>query len=216
VGAGPRRDVGPHRKSRTCALTGEHVMASTALPLFFPAIRIGSEWHGDGDIRLTAPLSPALHLGADRMLAISTRYRKSQSESDLPDGVGYPPPAQVVGVLLNSIFLDNFDFDALQMERINALLEALPRERWGGLRPVSLKVVRPSVDLGRLAREFERHLPRVFRFLTRGLGTRETRSADTLSFLLFERPYVERLLRLGEDDAEVQMDALLEFVDAAT
>lgn len=204
----------PHRQSRTAELTVEHVMASTALPLIFPAVKLDPEWHGDGDIRLTAPLAPALHLGADRIVAVSTRYRRTQVEVDRPEtDAGYPPPAQVVGVLLNSVFLDNFDFDALQMERINALIRDLPLERRHDLRPVDLQVVRPSKDLGRLAHEYEKTLPRAFRFLTRGLGTQETSSSDTLSFLLFERPYIERLIALGEVDAEARMDELVAFVD---
>ncbi len=205
--------IRPHRRSVTTTITLEHVMASTSIPLFFPAIELPDGWHGDGDIRLTAPLSPALHLGAGRIFAISARYRRSQREADEPGVVGYPPPAQVIGVLMNSIFLDNFDFDALQMVRINSLLENAGDRLTSDLRPVRLYVLRPSRDLGRIATEYESSLPRAFRFMTRGLGTRETRDADALSLLLFEREYVERLIALGEKDGEDQFEgfaALLE------
>ncbi|MGH7555802.1 MAG: patatin-like phospholipase family protein, partial [Longimicrobiales bacterium] len=89
----------PQRVTVMTDITVEHVMASAALPIFFPAVRLDNMWFGDGGIRLTAPLSPALHLGANRILAISTRYDRSQVESDIPQVVGYPPPVQVLGTL---------------------------------------------------------------------------------------------------------------------
>ncbi|MFV2074077.1 MAG: patatin-like phospholipase family protein, partial [Thermoanaerobaculales bacterium] len=101
----------PQRRSRKTVLTVDHVMASSALPLFFPAVKIGDAWYGDGGIRLAAPLSPALHLGAERILAISTRYDRDQKEADRPSVVGYPPPAQVMGSIMNSVFLDLMDQD---------------------------------------------------------------------------------------------------------
>ena len=90
-------------------------MASAALPFFFPAVEVDGAWYGDGGIRLTAPLSPAVHLGARRIIAISTRYARSREEADRPAVSGYPPPAQVAGVLYNAIFLDQLDADALQL-----------------------------------------------------------------------------------------------------
>ncbi len=127
-----------NRRSRPCTLRVDHVLASSALPLFFPAVRIDGAWYGDGGVRLTAPLSPAIHLGARRILAISTRYEASPEEADAPVVLGYPPPAQVAGVLLNAIFLDQFDGDALRLERINQLLAHLPAERRGGFFPIQL------------------------------------------------------------------------------
>lgn len=183
-------------------ITLDHIMASAALPIFFPAVRIGREWYGDGGVRLAAPLSPALHLGAGRLLAVSTRYDRSAVESEALAVSGYPPPAQVLGVLLNAVFLDLIDQDALRLENINRLLERLPPEERGGLRHVRLTTIRPSLDLGRLAAEFEPQLPRAFRFMTRGLGTRETRSPDLLSMLMFQKDYLTRLMAIGEADAE--------------
>lgn len=114
---------------------------------------------------------------------------------------GYPPPAQVAGLLLNAIFLDLLDADALRLERINQLVDALPPEQRGSMR-------HESQDLGRLANEYERQLPRAFRFLTRGLGTRETRSNDMLSMVMFQQDYVGRLLELGEADARSRADEI--------
>jgi NTE family protein len=193
-------------------LTLEHILASAALPMFFPAVRIGSEWFGDGGVRLTAPLSPALHLGANRILAISTRYDRSKAETAMPTVPGYPPPAQVLGSLLNAVFLDLIDQDALRLHRINELLERLPADRRDGMRIVDLLVIRPSRDLGRLAAEFEPQLPRAFRFMTRGLGTREQKSPDLLSLLLFQQDYIRRLMEIGARDAEARADALDAFL----
>jgi NTE family protein len=212
------RDVQGWTRSRRrgvqVPLTIEHVMASTALPLFFPAIRLGDAWFGDGGIRLAAPLSPALHLGASRILAISTRYEPSAIEAVSPSIQGYPPPAQVLGVLLNAVFLDLIDQDALRLDRLNRLLAELPEERRNGMRVVDLLVIRPSFDLGRLAREFEPKLPRAFRFMTRGLGTRETSSPDILAMLMFQPDYLEHLIEIGRSDAAARADEIAAFLES--
>ena len=200
------------RRAVNAVMTVEHVMASAALPLIFPAVRLGNAWYGDGSIRLTAPLSPALHLGARRILAISTRYEGSEHEAEEPTVLAYPPPAQVAGILMNSIFLDLLDNDALRLERLNRLLERLPPEKRDGLKPVRLLKLRPSMDLGRLAYEYEPQLPRAFRFLTRGLGTKQARSPDFLSLILFQPDYLQKLMEVGEADAEARGQEILEFL----
>lgn len=202
-----------HRKSESMQLSVSHVMASAALPLFFPAIEVAGQWYGDGGMRLTAPLSPAVHLGADKIIAISTRYARSRAEADRPVVDGYPPPAQVLGVLLNAIFLDLFDADALTMERVNRMIEDLPVDKRLGMRPLKLLVLRPSRDLGQLANEYEAELPRAFRFMTRGLGTRETRSNDLLSLVMFQPDYLARLIELGEKDAEARRAEIAAFLE---
>ena len=189
----------------------EHVMAYSALPfLFRPST--GGAWSATA-IRLTAPLSPAVHLGARRILAVSTRYARSRDEADRPAIAGYPPPAQVAGVLYNAIFLDQLDSDALEMHRINRLIGKLPEPERDGLRQIELMLLRPSVDLGRLANEYEPELPRAFRFLTRGMGTRETRSNDMLSLVMFQGDYVRRLMDLGEADAVAKMPQIRNFLE---
>lgn len=199
------------RMGRRAALSVDHVMASAALPLLFPAIRVQGEWCGDGGVLLTAPLSPAVHLGADRILAISTR-------SQLPPGggrddEGYPPPARVASLLLNALFLDQFDADALRLQRINQLVAALPPAKRAGLRHVDLLVLRPSVDLSRMANAHEVELPWTLRFMTRGLGTRETRHNELLSLLMFQPQYLAELIEQGRQDANARMDELRRFVN---
>ena len=202
----------PHRKSIAGCLRVDHVLASSALPFFFPAVNVDGAWYGDGGIRLTAPLSPAIHLGAHRIIAVSTRYARSRLEADRSAIAGYPPPAQVAGVLLNAIFLDLLDADALRLQQLNSLVARLPPKAAGGMRHIDLVVLRPSRDLGRLANEFEADLPRGFRFLVRGLGSRQTSSNDMLSLLMFQPEYIARLIELGEADAAAhaeEIDAVL-------
>ena len=202
----------PDRAGIQTALTVDHIMASAALPIFFPAVRLGDDWHGDGGIRLSAPLSPALHLGASRIIAISTRHSPSLIEAATPVTVGYPPPAQVLGVLMSAIFLDVLDQDALRLERLNRLLRRLPEDQRDGLRIVDLLVLRPSRDLGRLARDYEPRLPGAFRLLTRSLGTRQTLSPDALSMVMFQSDYLRRLIEMGEADAEARAEEIERFV----
>jgi NTE family protein len=201
-----------NRRSVRADITVEHVMASCALPLFFPAIQIGGEWHGDGGIRLMAPLAPALHLGAGRLIAISTRYQRTQIEAERPATEGYPPPATVLGVMLSAIFLDMLDYDAINLQRLNELLDQLPPEKRLGLRTASLLLLRPSQDIGKLATVYEPSLPGLFRFLTRGMGTRETKSPDSLSMVLFEPEYLRRLIEIGEADAIQRREEITAFV----
>lgn len=203
----------PQRKSIATRLTIEHVMASSALPMLFPAVRVDGEWFGDGGVRLTAPLSPAIHLGASRILTISSRYEKSRAEADRPSTSGYPPPAQVLGVLYNSIFLDLIDEDILHLTRMNRLIEAMEEEQRMGMRKIEIFVLRPSRDLGRLAGEFEPKLPKLFRYLTRGLGTKDTESPDFISLILFQQDYISRLIEIGEEDADRQAEHLEGFFD---
>jgi NTE family protein len=202
----------PQRKSEACGLSIAHVLASCALPFFFPAVKVGDAWYGDGGIRLTTPLSPAVHLGARRIIAVSTRYARTREEADRHAIGDYPPPAQVAGVLYNAIFLDQLDSDAIEMLRINRLVARLPVADRDGLRPIDLLMLRPSVDLGQLANAYEPDLPRPLRFLTRGLGTRETKSNDLLSLMMFQGDYVRHIIELGERDAAARIDDIRWFL----
>jgi NTE family protein len=218
-------DIAPWRRPRhrsfRSRLTVDHVLASAALPLFFPAVRLGDAWHGDGGVRLDAPLSAALRLGATRILAISPRYEQSEEEANRRKISGYPPPAQILSHLMNAIFLDVIDRDASQLALLNRLILPLPAEQRGGLRPVDIQVLRPSEDLGLLAAAYEPRLPPAFRYLTRSLGTRETTTPDFLSMLMFQPDYLTRLLEIGEHDAEARIEDVRRLIagepaDAAT
>ncbi len=195
----------PHRRSAATEISIAHVMASAALPLFFPAVQVGSAWFGDGGIRQSAPFAPALHLGAERILAVSTRYLRLLDEADTPVSHGYPPATQIIGALLNSVFLDVLDEDARSLNMVNSLLRKTPAQSSPGPVPIALFILRPTCDIGKLCGQYEPDLPKLFRYLGRGLGTHKTQSPDGLSMMMFEPDYLDRMLVIGEADAEARM-----------
>src|SRR5260370_14854385 len=140
-------------------------MGGAALRMLSPAVKVADEWYGDGGVRLTAPLSPALHLGASRILTISTKYQRTRVEADKPLTVGYPPPAQVLGVLYNAVFLDLIDEDILRLRRINHLLKHMKPEERDKMRVVDILVLLPSRALSKLPGACEPRLPGLFRYL---------------------------------------------------
>lgn len=192
-------------------LTVEHIMASSSLPLVFPAARIDNSWHGDGGIRLTAPFSPAVSLGADRIVAISTSVEPGHSEADRPTE-DYPPPATVLSVLLDSVFLDMLDSDAAELRRLNRLIDVHPKSQELGLRHVEALVVRPTQDLSVIASEFENELPRALRHVIRGLGSRDTNRSDVIATLLFQPLFIGKMLEIGERDGAQRAAEIGEFL----
>lgn len=194
----------------------QEVMASAALPLIFPAVQVRGRWYGDGGIRLTAPLAPAVHLGATHILAVSTRYLAGvDGMQDRCYLDAYPPPAQVMGSLLNAVFLDQLEADALRLQRINWLLEKTPEDQRQGLRPIELCILRPSQDLGVLANQFEASLLPTLRFMMRGLGTRETRNNDLLSMLMFQNDYIVAVMELGMSDTAAREEEIGQLLEPA-
>ena len=193
----------------------DHVTASAALPLVFPAIPIGEDHYGDGSIRQALPLAPAIHLGADRLLTVSVRYSRSDAEIAERQIEGYPPPAQVLGMLMHGVFLDGLENDVERLRRINRTLELIPPGANNGdaLRPIDALVLRSSKDIGKLAVGLLGSLPSPLRMIARGLGASRTTTLDFLSYLLFERPYIERLLDLGYEDASRQWDRIARFLE---
>ncbi|NIN73402.1 MAG: hypothetical protein GTO46_16055 [Gemmatimonadetes bacterium] len=210
-------DVPTWERVRRCGLPAkisvDHVMASGSIPFIFPATAIDGEYYGDGSIRQAAPLAPAIHLGAQRLLAIATRYNPTLEEVRALATTGYPQPARIMGALLNSIFLDALEADAERLERINRLLEALPpgAPNPDGLRRIDTLVIRPSRDLGSLAQPHKGRLPRTLRFMLRGLGIHRMHGAELLSYLIFEPPYISRVMELGYEDALTRWDEMERF-----
>jgi len=202
----------PWRRSEVTEITIDHIMSSASLPLLVPAVRVGNAWYGDGGIRQSAPLSPAIYLGAKQILAISTRHLRSMADANTPVCIGYPPPAQIAGTLMNAIFLDALDQDVRTLERTNRLLEQIPEELHGDRHVVNLFAMRPSEDLGEVAGGFEPELPYMFRHLFRGIGTHETSSSDWLSMIMFHPQYLAHLVKLGETDAEKHTTEISELI----
>ena len=202
----------PNRVSHATRLTIDHIMASAAIPVLFPAVRIGREWHADGGIHFYCPFSAAIHLGADRVLSVSTGYQASWEEGEDADVQDYPSMAQVMRVLMNAVFLDMLEQDAARLELTNGLLEKLPEEARYGKRIVKTFIRRPSSDLGKIAEHFEPAIPFFFRQMLRSHGTNKSSSRDWLGMLMFQPDYLRYLLELGEKDAAEKRVEIEDFL----
>lgn len=190
-------------------LTPDHLMASSAIPFLFPAIALTmegrNEYFGDGSMRQTAPISPAIHLGARKILVVGSAELDPTAANRGEDGSQhtYPSLAQVGAHALASIFLDALASDLERLERINRTLAALPPEALARttLRPLRTLVISPSRALDRIAQPHVKRLPRSVRTLLRMMGATRGRGAGFSSYLLFDRSYTRRLLAMGRRDA---------------
>jgi len=194
----------------------DHLMASIAVPMIFPPVDVGGEYFGDGAMRQATPLSPAIHLGADRILVIGVRDEAALPEPDPHQPQPLPSLAQIAGYMLDTLFLDGLYSDLERMTRINQLIDSVPEhQRTGSLahvRPIDTMVVLPSKDLRVIAHKHLGSMPRPVRALLRGLRGRSESEDRLLSFLLFERAYTKELIELGYHDAMKVRDQLLDFV----
>lgn len=197
------------------AISREHLLASSALPFIFRPVHINREYFGDGSMRQIAPVSPALHLGADRVLVIGVGRQLGMEGERVRLG-GYPSLAQIAGHALNSIFLDSLEIDLERLQRINRTIEIIPPEilerTQYPLRKVDFRVIRPSEDLEKIAAAHAEELPRTIRMLLGTVGGLKSNASTLLSYLLFERGYCRDLIRLGYDDTMARKDELCAFL----
>jgi NTE family protein len=201
------------RSGRATNISVAHLMGSAALPLIFPAFKIGNEYFGDGGMRMVAPLSPAIHLGADRLLVVTTRDEKPDPEPTAP--AVYPSFGEIGGYLLDTIFMDRLTADLARLERINHTLSLMTREQYAQtpLNTIRALVIRPSVDLRDVTQKHAGDIPRPVRLLLRTLGGwgRDWRMA---SYLLFEPGYASELIELGYQDGMARTEEVQAFFDA--
>ena len=207
-----------HRIGKRARIGPKHILASAAIPLLFPPVKIQGSFYGDGAMRMPSPLSPAIHLGADKVLAIGLRYYRSPIETyELNNSfrMNSIQLADISGTLLNSLFLDAIDSDLERMMRINQTLSLLTpeavREHPEKLRIVPVLAIRPSCDLGGLAINEFNNFSWVLRHFLRGLGATQNSGSDLISYLAFEKTYTTRLLDLGYNDALREKDRILEW-----
>jgi NTE family protein len=190
----------------------DHLMGSAAIPFFFPPIKIGESYFGDGCIRQTTPLSPAIHLGADKLICIGVRFPQHVNKiKDLSfSPFANPTIGQIAGIMLNAIFLDSLDSD---LERLNRINHLIARESHPELKAVPALVIRPSRDLGQMTEKLNEELPPVLRYLLKGIGVSEHEGLDLLSYLAFDKSYTVPLMELGYEDTFKMKDDVLRFID---
>lgn len=197
-------------------IRAEHLMASAALPFIFPAVKINREYFGDGSMRQIAPISPALHLGADRVLVVSTARQDSNVEPPRVRSNTYPSVAQIAGHAMNSIFLDSLNADIELVQRINRTISLIPpekvREAGLPLRQIKVLVISPSQPIERMVVRHVHELPWTVRFLLRGIGAMNRNGSNLASYLLFESGYCRALIDLGYQDTMARRAELLEFL----
>jgi NTE family protein len=195
-------------------ITVDHLMASSAIPFLFSPVKLNREYFSDGSIRQTAPISPALHLGADRVLVIGnhqTEFKLERVENNKAPTLG-----EIAGHTLNSIFLDSLDADIERLQRINktvALIGESEREKHGvTLRQVEVQVISPSDDIGKMAAEHAHELPWSIKTLLRSIGAYSKTDSSFMSYLLFEKGYCNALIKLGYDDTVREKENILHFL----
>ena len=222
-------------------LTHEHVLASGAIPLVFPPVRIASSqgelWFGDGGLRLVTPLSPAIRLGATSLLAVGVRSSRAADSLAREESAGAveregaigsrlfcPPLAQICGVFMNAIFLDHLDADLDHLRRMNELVAANAVNSLAAptgaptmepMRVVRPLVISPSEDLALIAQRFAHRMPRLLRGVLEGLGTPDAQSADLMSYLLFDAAYTRTLVEIGYSDADARIGEIEGFLAEA-
>lgn len=196
----------------------QHLLASSSIPFLFPAIRINREYFGDGSMRQLAPLSPALHLGADRILVIGVN-KKKETPLERVKVTSYPPVAQIAGHVMSSIFVDSLDVDLERLHRINETLTLIPArtKKEGGmlLRPIKSMVISPSERINEIALQHARSLPSTMRFLYRAVGAMGPSGSRLLSYVLFEASYCQALIELGYRDTMQQQEDIIKFITMA-
>jgi NTE family protein len=196
--------------SRT-EMTLDHLMASTAIPLLFPPMPIGADYFGDGAMRQVHPLSPAIHLGADRLLIIGVRARRQAGVTVNRMQTSMPTPGEIFGYMLDTLFTDQIYGDLEQLQRINSLVENAPQVTRGEHRVQTLMLA-PSVDPREIAARHAHEMPRGLRALLRVIGGRAPSGMQLASYLMFEAGYTRALIELGYRDAMEARGALLAFM----
>lgn len=190
-------------------LTVEHLLASSAIPLLFAPVKLDEEYFGDGAVRQSAPISPALHLGASRVLVVGVSGNPRSHEPSMPRSfTGQQPTlAQIGGHMLNSTFIDSLESDIELLERLNTFSHCAP-----GVAAVDVLVIAPSQPLDEIAARHRQELPAALRVFLKGPGATKTSGAGVLSYLLFEAGYCGELIELGRRDALAKREEITRFL----
>ena len=194
-------------------IEAQHILASSAIPFIFPAVRINREYFGDGSMRQIAPISPALHLGAVRVLVIGTAQIQEIPPVRTKDD-DYPSLARIAGHAMDSIFLDSLEVDLERLNRINKTIERVPNEvrQQMNLHHVDVMLISPSQSIEKIAGRYARKLPWAIRLLLASIGAMRRNTSNLVSYLLFEKEFCRALINLGYQDAMNRKEELIAFL----
>lgn len=207
--------VRQQRVGRRTTLRLDHLMASLGVPFLFPPVQLGDEYYGDGAQRQLWPLSPAIHLGADRLLVIGVRAEHGAGVNARPRSVvRAPTPGQLFGYMLDTLFMDQIYANVEHIQRLNTVIEVAP-DAVPGMHKVATLVIAPSADLRVIATQHIRSLPRGLRALLRVMGARGSAGAQLASYIMFEAGFTRELISLGYKDAMHSSEDLLTFLGGA-
>lgn len=204
------------RRGKQAELGLAHLMASVAAPLVFPPVLIGQEYFGDGAMRQAAPLSPAIRLGAERLLIVGCRD-EADATGPADDAGVFPSFGRIAGYMLDTLIMDGLASDLEKLTRINLILNQMPGRRMDGeggpLRFIDALIILPSRDVRDIALRYMHELPRPVRLLMRGLGALNYGGRQLISYLLFEAGYTRALIELGYEDAMARRAELTAFME---
>ena len=210
------------RRSIQCSITHQHLLASSAIPFVFPAkgltVDDRTEYFGDGSMRQSAPIAPAIHLGAQRIVVIGAgRMHEPKHQAEAPPPAAYPTLAQIAGHALSNIFLDALSVDVERVQRVNQTLNLIPAAALAQsqLRPIELLVIAPSQRIDAVAARHVGDLPAPVRTMLGALGVTssasDTKGAALASYLLFEANYTRELMALGRSDTLARREEVCQF-----
>lgn len=200
------------RFSEPAQISSAHIMASSAIPLLFPPIGVDNRYFGDGCVRNSHPCAPSIYLGSEKMIVIGVRSLQTTLTEKSFNSTKPPSVARVINVLLNAVLLDGIELDVERLEKVNEFIRKVPPQHQTGIqyKPIDYVWISPSVDIGALAASKANKLPRMIRYLLKGLGTLEEAN-EIISYLLFESSFCTQLIEIGFEDGMKARDQIVKL-----